>query len=136
MTKTMEQTKYDDFKLSLSNYFKEAWDKIENVGPEEIDEVLCSLSSDNEEQDAIKDICEEIDLEVELRNELLNSGKDPGLWLEEKIKESVMACCDNPTDDDIVYAKNAVGEAMEEEIKKSAEELRNEVLLNDKMVSD
>lgn len=93
----------------------------------EIDEILIGQADSEEEKQVIRDICQEVDEEHLLMDNLVNSNKEPGEWFEIFISETTKELYPNATGEDIEMVLKTVEDGMEKEIETDADRLDEEL---------
>lgn len=121
--------KLEELQKSIQKHLHRLWQAFNGKEGKELDEALVQQGESDEEKKIIAEQCAEIDLEHDLMEELLASKKDPGLWLEEKIEETVKEVKPDATQEDMEMVKESVADSMETEIGIEAEGLTEEATI-------
>ena len=119
----MDNSKFEIFQNNVWNHFTSLWNLARGKSNKELDSVLCEQGRSDEEVSVIRDVCSEIDIEHDMSEEIIKQKKDPGEWLKEQITNTVIAIKPEATTKEVSEVINAVADAMEEEVGRSAEEL-------------
>lgn len=112
---------------SFIKHLRTLLDLTSEKSEDDVNEILIKQANSEEEKRVFREICEDIDLEHRLMQELENSGIDSGEWLERKIESEVKELIPDATAEDIERVKEEVANNMEEEIKQDAEEFEKEI---------
>lgn len=121
--------KIEELQKSIQKHLHRLWQAFNGKEGKELDEALVQQGESEEEKKIIAEQCAEIDLEHDLMEELVASKKDPGLWLEEKIEETVKEVKPDATQEDMEMVKESVADSMETEIGIEAEGLTEEATI-------
>lgn len=121
--------KIEELQMSIQKYLQSFWQTLNGKEKSELDEALIQQGESDEEKKIIAEQCAEIDLEHDLMEELVASKKDPGLWLEEKIEETVKEVKPDATQEEVEMVKDSVADSMETEIGIEADGLTEEVMI-------
>lgn len=116
----------DKLEQSFFKHLRSLLDLARGKNGKELDDLLVEQGRDEEEKRAIREVCEEIDLEHEMIAELMKSEENLGKWMERKIEETVKESFVDATEDEISLVKDAVQDSMENEIEEDAEMLNKE----------
>ena len=95
----------------------------------ELDDLLAGQGRDEEEKRVIREVCEEIDLEHEMMEDLKRSEKEPGPWFEQQVVDTVTELFPDATAEEIEEVKNATLADLEGEIERDANALEKEIEL-------
>lgn len=118
--------KLEDLQKSIKEHLLDYWQVLQGKDKKDLDEALIGQGESDEEKRIISEQCEEIDLEHDLKEELLASKTDPGKWLGEKIEETAKEINPNASQEEIDMLKDAVADSMEVIIGENADELAEE----------
>jgi hypothetical protein len=121
--------KIEELQMSIQKYLQSFWQTLNGKEKSELDEALIQQGESDEEKKIIAEQCAEIDLEHDLMEELVASKKDPGLWLEEKIEETVKEVKPDATQEEVEMIKDSVADSMETEIGIEADGLTEEAMI-------
>lgn len=121
--------KIEELQMSIQKYLQSFWQTLNGKEKSELDEALIQQGESDEEKKIIAEQCAEIDLEHDLMEELVASKKDPGLWLEEKIEETVKEVKPDATQEEVEMIKESVADSMETEIGIEADGLTEEATI-------
>lgn len=121
--------KIEELQMSIQKYLQSFWQTLNGKEKSELDEALIQQGESDEEKKIIAEQCAEIDLEHDLMEELVASKKDPGLWLAEKIEETVKEVKPDATQEEVEMVKESVADSMETEIGIEADGLTEEATI-------
>lgn len=110
------------FRQQLSSCIKDVFEKSKVLGGSSLDEELMASARDEDEAEVIREMCENVDLYGQKRDEYRSSGMKPGKWLEKEMDRTVEAICPEADEDYSDKVKSAVSEAMISEIRKDTSE--------------
>ncbi len=120
-------SKFSDLQQSFYNHLCALFELTFGKDDKDIDNLLIQQGRTEEEKVVINDICEEVDLEHKLMNDLKNSGLDSGEWLEREIETATKEMYPNATPEEIELVKQEVENGMEKEIESEADSLEKEI---------
>lgn len=118
---------FKELQESFMKHLRSLMDFTSGKSEHEVNEILIEQAGSEEEKRVIREICEDIDLEHQLMQDLEQSEMDPGEWLESQIENSVKEMIPDATPDDIETVKDKVAECMEDDLKYEAEEFDKEI---------
>ena len=118
---------FKELQESFMKHLRSLMDFTSGKSEHEVNEILIEQAVSEEEKRVIREICEDIDLEHQLMQDLEQSEMDPGEWLESQIENSVKEMIPDATPDDIETVKDKVAECMEDDLKYEAEEFDKEI---------
>lgn len=122
--------KFSELQQSFFNHLRNLFYLSSGKNEDEVDVMLINQANNEEEENTIREICAEIDLEHNLMDELENSGMDSGKWLEREIENATKEFYPNATSEEIEMVKKRVQEGMEVEIESEIEILEDELSMN------
>lgn len=117
---------FDQLEKSFNNHLRSLLDLVRGQNDKELDDLLVEQGRDEEEKRLIREVCEEIDLEYQLMEDLKRSEKEPGPWFEQQIEDTVLELFPDATQEEIEEVKNAAMSDLEDEIKDDALALEKE----------
>ena len=122
----------DKFKLFEDSFFSHLQSLFKTmIGKtnKELDEALILQSSSEEQKTVIHEVCQNVDKEHDMIEEMISSNKTPGEFLKKDIIYTVKEINPCATDGDVNQVVVATMDEMEKEIEHEASELTKEVTL-------
>jgi len=100
----------------LIGYIKKVFDGTKGLFGSALDKELIN-SARNEEAEIIKEMCANVDLYYQKRDEFRKSGLKPGKWLEKEVENTVKDVYPEADEEDLDEVKTEVSKTLENEIK-------------------
>ena len=120
-------SKFSELQQSFFKHLCSLFELTLGKDDKDIDNILIQQGRTEDEKKVINDICEEVDLEHRLMNDLKNSGLDSGEWLEREIETVTKEMYPNATPEEIELVKQEVEDGIEKEIESEADSLEEEM---------
>lgn len=113
--------KIKELKQNFFSKLEALFDLTKDKSDDELDELLVKDAKNEEQQQLIRDICEDIDTEHQLIQEMMNSNTEAGEWFEQKIEQEARELEPEATDQDIEYLKDALEKQIGTDINDEAD---------------
>lgn len=113
--------KIKELKQSFFSKLEALFDLTKDKSDDELDEILVNDAQSEEQQQLIRDICEDIDTEHQLIKEMMQANTEVGEWFEQKIEQEARELEPEATDQDIEYLKDALEKQLGSDINDEAE---------------
>lgn len=121
--------KFKVFQESFISHLHSLFKTMINKTNIELDEVLILQSTSEEQKIIIQEICQDVDKEHDMIEEMVHSNKTPGEFLKQDIIDTVKEINPSATDEDVNQVVVATMDEMEKEIEHEASELTKEATL-------
>lgn len=119
--------KFSELQQSFFYHLRKLLDLMPGRTEDEVNDLLTKQADSEEEKKVFREICEEVDIEHKLKDELANSSMDSGEWLEREIENTTKELYPDATPEEIEMVKQKVEDGMEDEIGAEAESLEEEM---------
>lgn len=97
-----------ELSIAFESRMKELLNLTEGKSPEEINEILISQAETEEDQGAIRELCEDNDMYYKMRKDLHESGLSIFEWFRKKIYEMLKIENPNVKYDDVIQLENDI----------------------------
>lgn len=121
--------RFKEFQESFIAHLQALYKAMQGKSNKELDDALVLQGKSDEQKLIIKETCQDVDKEHDMIEEIVNSSKEPGEFLEQDIANTVRKINPNATDDDVSQIVEATMDVMEKEIEQQARELTKETTL-------
>ena len=121
--------KFKEFQESFMAHFLSLCKAMKGKSNKELDDALVRQGKSDEQKQIIQETSQDVDKEHDMIEEIVNSSKEPGEFLEQDIANTVREINPNATDDDVSQIVEATMDVMEKEIEQQARELTKETTL-------
>ena len=121
--------RFKEFQESFIAHLQALCKAMQGKSNKELDDALVLQGKSDEQKLIIKETCQDVDKEHDMIEEIVNSSKEPGEFLEQDIANTVREINPNATDDDVSQIVEATMDVMEKEIEQQARELTKETTL-------
>lgn len=121
--------KFKQFQESFISHLQSLYKAMKGRSKKELDEALILQGKSEEQRQIIQETCLDIDKEHDMIEEMANSSRTPGEFLEQDIIDTVREVNPNATDEDVNKMVEETMDAMETEIEQAANELTEEAAI-------